>query len=78
MLEVTDNGIGISAEALPFIFNRFFRADATGKVKGTGLGLSIVRHAVEVHGGTIRAKSQPGERTSFRITLPGTTVCHSE
>ncbi len=69
-IEVADNGRGIEAEALPFIFNRFFRADATGKVKGSGLGLAIVRHAVEAHGGTICPESQPGGRTSFRITLP--------
>ncbi len=69
-VEVADNGIGIAADALPFIFNRFFRADTTGKVKGTGLGLSIVRHAVEVHGGSICAESTPGVRTIFRITLP--------
>ncbi len=70
VLEVVDDGIGISAEALPFIFNRFFRADSTGKVKGTGLGLSIVRHAVKAHGGSITAESMPGVRTVFRIELP--------
>ncbi len=70
---VSDNGIGIAADALPYIFNRFFRADATGKVKGTGLGLAIVKHAVELHGGTISAESQPGTRTSFRISLPPPT-----
>ena len=69
-ITVRDNGVGISAEALPYIFNRFFRADKTGKVKGTGLGLSIVRHAVEAHGGTITAESTPGECTAFSITLP--------
>ncbi len=74
LVEVADNGIGISAEAMPFIFNRFFRADATGKVKGTGLGLSIVRHAVQLHGGSIRAESEPGVRTAFRITLPPTQL----
>ena len=67
---VEDNGIGISPEALPFIFNRFYRADKTGKIKGTGLGLAIVKHAVETHGGSIRAESSPGTRTAFIITLP--------
>ncbi len=70
LLEVEDNGIGIAPEAIPFIFNRFFRADSTGKVKGTGLGLSIVRHAVKAHGGSICAESTPGVKTIFRITLP--------
>ena len=67
---VEDNGIGIVPEALPFIFNRFYRADKTGKIKGTGLGLAIVKHAVETHGGSIRAESTPGTRTAFIITLP--------
>lgn len=69
-IEVEDNGIGIAEEALPFIFNRFYRADRTGRIKGTGLGLAIVRHAVEAHGGTVKAESTPNERTTFRITLP--------
>ncbi len=69
-IEVADNGVGIAADALPYVFNRFFRADPTGKVKGTGLGLSIVKHAVELHGGTVAAESEPGRRTAFAITLP--------
>lgn len=67
---VEDNGVGISQEALPFIFNRFYRADKSGRIKGTGLGLAIVKHAVEAHGGSIRAESEPGRRTAFIITLP--------
>ncbi|MBE6418321.1 MAG: PAS domain-containing protein [Akkermansiaceae bacterium] len=67
---VEDNGVGIAADSLPFIFNRFYRADSGGKIKGTGLGLAIVKHAVEAHGGTIRAESRPGFRTAFTITLP--------
>ena len=70
IIQVEDNGVGIEAASLPFIFNRFYRADKTGKVKGTGLGLAIVKHAVEAHGGHIRAESQPGSRTAFIITLP--------
>ncbi len=69
-ISVEDNGIGIAADALPYVFNRFFRADSTGKVKGTGLGLAIVKHAVELHGGTVAAESEPGRRTAFSITLP--------
>lgn len=67
---VEDNGTGIAPETLPYIFNRFYRADSTGRIKGTGLGLAIVKHAVDVHGGTISATSQPGESTRFCITLP--------
>lgn len=70
-ITVQDNGIGIEAEDLPYIFNRFYRADKTGQVKGTGLGLSIVRHAVEAHNGEITVTSTPGERTQFCIRLQG-------
>ncbi len=69
MICVEDDGVGIAAEALPFIFNRFYRADATGRIKGTGLGLSIVKHAVEAHGGSIRAESTPGVCTRFVIRV---------
>ncbi len=69
-ISVEDNGIGIPKNAIPFIFNRFYRADQTGKIKGTGLGLAIVRHAVEAHSGIISAESIPGLRTAFTITLP--------
>lgn len=69
-LAVRDNGVGIAPEHLPYVFNRFYRADPTGKVKGTGLGLSIVRHAVEIHGGHIKVESEPGVMTAFTISLP--------
>ena len=69
MICVEDDGVGIAAEALPFIFNRFYRADVTGRIKGTGLGLSIVKHAVEAHGGSIRAESTPGVCTRFVIRV---------
>ena len=68
-ITVSDNGVGIPAEHLPFIFNRFYRANTSASIKGTGLGLSIVRHAVEAHSGTITAESIPGHRTVFTITL---------
>ncbi len=74
-IRVTDNGVGIPAEHLPFIFNRFYRANTSASIKGTGLGLSIVRHAVEAHGGTITAESIPGERTTFTISLPQPQNC---
>ena len=70
IISVEDNGCGITPDALPYIFNRFYRADTTGKVKGTGLGLAIVKHAVEAHGGSISAESEAGIRTIFTITLP--------
>ena len=64
---IEDNGAGISPEALPQIFNRFYKSRDSG---GTGLGLPIARHLVEAHGGSISATSQPGQGTSFHITLP--------
>ena len=70
LIYVRDNGVGIEAEHLPYIFNRFYRADKTGKVKGTGLGLSIVRHAVEAHGGSINVSSTPQICTVFTIRMP--------
>lgn len=69
-ITVSDNGVGIPAEHIPFIFNRFYRANTSAAIKGTGLGLSIVRHAIEAHGGHITAESTPGIRTDFTITLP--------
>jgi two-component system, OmpR family, phosphate regulon sensor histidine kinase PhoR len=72
-LWVADDGIGIPANDLPFVFHRFFRVQkhhSQGAVKGTGLGLSIVKRAVEAHRGTIRATSTPGQETRFEITLP--------
>jgi len=72
VLKVSDNGTGIPAHDLPFIFKRFFRGDKhhSSAVKGTGLGLSIVKRAVEAHRGTITATSQPGLATTFIMTVP--------
>lgn len=68
-LEVKDSGIGIEPEAMPRIFERFFRA-ANAKAterSGTGLGLAIVKKIVETHAATIEVSSQPGEGTTFNI-----------
>lgn len=76
-LEVVDNGIGIPAADLPFIFKRFYRVEkhhSQNQIKGTGLGLSIVKRAVEAHHGTIACESAPGIRTVFRIDLPAMGV----
>lgn len=70
IIRVVDDGIGIPAEHLPYIFNRFYRVQQSGPIKGTGLGLSIVRRAVEAHHGTIGATSIPGKETAFTIELP--------
>jgi PAS domain S-box-containing protein len=72
-LSITDTGAGISAEFLPYIFERFTQADTTSSRHhaGLGLGLAIVRHLVEMHGGTVTAESRGvGQGATFRVTLP--------
>ena len=69
---MSDNGIGIAPEQQSRVFERFYRVDKSHSKSsgGTGLGLSIVKHAVQYHGGTVELKSEPGEGTSIRLTLP--------
>ncbi len=74
LIKVKDTGVGISNEALPHIFNRFYQADATisRNSEGTGVGLSLTKNFVELMGGTIVVKSKLGEGTEFEICLPVT------
>ncbi|RZU40125.1 sensor histidine kinase [Edaphobacter modestus] len=71
-LEITDTGIGIAAHDIDKIFNRFYRADTSRNRDqgGAGLGLSIAKWIVDAHRGTISAKSDPMNGTSFLVTLP--------
>jgi two-component system OmpR family sensor kinase/two-component system sensor histidine kinase BaeS len=71
-LSVKDTGEGISPEHLPFIFERFYRVDASRdrNTGGTGLGLAIVKAIVEAHGGHIKATSNPGQGSTFIVELP--------
>jgi hypothetical protein len=69
---VTDSGVGIPLEFLPFVFDRFRQADqtTTRAHSGLGLGLSIVKHLTELHGGTVRASSPgPGQGARFEVRL---------
>jgi heavy metal sensor kinase len=72
IIRVRDTGIGIPADKLPKIYDRFFRVDQARSqhIHGTGLGLAIVRWIVETHGGTIGVESEVGVGTSFVITFP--------
>ncbi|MPM56698.1 Sensor histidine kinase ResE [bioreactor metagenome] len=73
VFEISDNGIGIQAESLPFIFERFYKNDKSrtySKQKGTGIGLSIVKTIVEAHDGEIEAHSEPGVGTTFLVRFP--------
>ncbi|MFB2971349.1 ATP-binding protein [Aerosakkonema sp. BLCC-F183] len=70
-IRVTDSGIGISAEFLPFVFDRFRQAKDSNAVKGLGLGLAIAQHLVELHNGTIHATSAGiGQGATFIVRLP--------
>ena len=71
-ITVEDTGAGISPEDLPYIFDRFWRGDRSRARRegSSGLGLAITRQLVQAHGGTIAAKSEPGQGTTFTIEMP--------
>lgn len=72
MIEVSDSGVGIPADALPRVFDRFFHVDQsrTKASGGTGLGLSIVQGIMQLHRGTAEITSQPGAGTRVTLCLP--------
>jgi signal transduction histidine kinase len=80
-IEVHDSGVGILAEHLPRLFERFYRVDTSRSRAddgGTGIGLAIARSVVEAHGGHIRADSEPGEGSTFTFELPVATPANGD
>jgi signal transduction histidine kinase/ligand-binding sensor domain-containing protein/DNA-binding response OmpR family regulator len=69
---VSDNGIGISAKELPYIFDKFYQAKSSSikKTSGTGIGLALVKGLAELHHGTVAAESIPHHETRFTVTVP--------
>jgi two-component system heavy metal sensor histidine kinase CusS len=75
-IEVSDTGIGIPPEALPRVFDRFFRVDSSRSQGsgGTGLGLAIVQSIALLHGGNVEISSQPGQGTRVTLHMPASCV----
>jgi signal transduction histidine kinase len=70
-IEITDQGIGMNADQMAHIYDKFYRADNSNTaIEGTGLGMGIVRYIIEAHGGEIAIESQPGVGTTVILTLP--------
>lgn len=72
VIQVTDNGIGISPEDIQRLFTRFFRGNNTAGIEGTGLGLPIMKNAVQLHGGIINVQSTLKKGSTFTVTIPVT------
>ena len=70
VIQVSDQGLGMTAAECDRAFERFYRADPSGHVLGAGLGLSIAKEIVELHGGRIELRSRPGAGTTVTLLLP--------
>ena len=78
LITVSDNGAGIEAEHLPYLFDRFYRADkARSSADSTGLGLAVVRSIAELHGGSVSVSSEPGKGAAFTLRFPTRRPPHS-
>ena len=71
VVSVADTGVGIPADDVPHVFERFYKADKARSGEGTGLGLAIAKHVVQAHGGEIRVESVEGKGATFSFSLPG-------
>lgn len=75
LVQVEDNGLGIPSDALPYIFDRFYRINATrSQSEGFGLGLAIAQQIAQAHGGQITVRSEPGQGSCFELALPRQTL----
>ncbi len=70
VLRVSDTGVGIPAEDLPHIFDRFWRGHGAEQISGSGIGLAIAAELARAHGGELTARSQPGQGAELTLTLP--------
>ncbi len=72
VIEIEDNGIGMNAETMKYMFERFYRGDKSDRhdIKGFGIGLSYVKYIVDAHKGTIQVKSKKDEGTKFTVSFP--------
>ena len=75
VLEVADNGVGIPADELPRVFDRFWRGRAAAQTSGSGIGLAVAAEIVAAHGGTLTAASDQGQGTRLTLTLPVLLLC---
>lgn len=69
-VRVTDTGMGIAAEHIPHVFERFYKVDRSRRDGGHGLGLAIVKHTVQLHGGQVWVESREGSGSTFAFTVP--------